>query len=64
MVVSGVLILALPVVLGANALWLAMPITELLVAIYTVCGHEKIYKDPACRRGPALRLSIKWQDLR
>ena len=41
LVVSGVLILALPVVLGANALWLAMPITELLVAIYTVAAMKK-----------------------
>ena len=44
LVVSGVLILALPVVLGANALWLAMPITELLVAIYTVAAMKKYTK--------------------
>lgn len=34
LVISGILILALPVVAGADALWLAMPITELVVAIY------------------------------
>ena len=44
LVVSGVLILALPAVLGANALWLAMPITELLVAIYTVAAMKKYTK--------------------
>lgn len=44
LVVSGVLILALPVVLGADALWLAMPITELLVAIYTVAAMKKYTK--------------------
>lgn len=38
------MILALPVVLGANALWLAMPITELLVAIYTVAAMKKYTK--------------------
>lgn len=44
LVVSGALILALPAVLGANALWLAMPITELLVAIYTVAAMKKYTK--------------------
>ena len=33
-VISGILILILPVAMGANAIWFAMPITELLVAIY------------------------------
>lgn len=33
-VISGILILILPTVMGANAIWFAMPITELLVAIY------------------------------
>ena len=36
LVISGVLILALPVVLGPDSLWLAMPITEFVVAIYVV----------------------------
>lgn len=33
-VISGILILILPAAMGANAIWFAMPITELLVAIY------------------------------
>ena len=37
LVISGILILILPVVAGANAVWFAMPITELLTAIYVVC---------------------------
>ena len=35
-VVSGILICILPAVAGADAIWLAMPITELLVAIYII----------------------------
>ncbi len=34
LVISGILILILPVLLGADSLWLAMPITELVVAVY------------------------------
>lgn len=34
LVISGLLILLLPAVLGAQTLWFAMPITELLVAVY------------------------------
>lgn len=37
LVVSNILILLLPEAFGGNALWFAMPITELLVAIYVVC---------------------------
>ena len=33
-VISGILICILPAVIGANAIWFAMPVTELLVAIY------------------------------
>lgn len=33
-VVSGVLIYILPVVAGAGAIWFAMSVTELLVAVY------------------------------
>ncbi len=32
--VSGVLIYILPVVAGAGAIWFAMSVTELLVAVY------------------------------
>ncbi|MDE7047437.1 MAG: multidrug transporter MatE [Lachnospiraceae bacterium] len=35
-VVSGLLICILPVAAGADAIWFAMPITELLVAIYVI----------------------------
>ena len=34
--VSGMLIYILPAVAGANAVWFAMPITELLVAVYVI----------------------------
>ena len=34
LVISGILILLLPVVVSADALWLAMPVTELLVICY------------------------------
>lgn len=33
-VISGILISILPAVVGTNAIWFAMPITELLVAVY------------------------------
>lgn len=33
-VISGILIRILPAVVGADAIWFAMPVTELLVAIY------------------------------
>ncbi len=35
-VVSGMLIYILPAVAGADAVWFAMPVTELLVAVYVV----------------------------
>lgn len=35
-IISGVLIYLLPVVIGADAIWFAMPITELVVGIYVV----------------------------
>ena len=36
LVISGILILILPAVAGANSLWLAMLITELAVMFYAV----------------------------
>lgn len=36
LVISGILILVLPVIARADALWFAMPITELLVMFYAV----------------------------
>lgn len=37
LVISGILILALPAIAGANSIWFAMPLTELLVAVFVVC---------------------------
>ena len=39
--ISGVLIMLLPLVAGADALWFAMPITELLVAVYAAATIRK-----------------------
>lgn len=36
LVISGILILLLPALVGADALWFAMPITELFTAVYAV----------------------------
>ncbi len=44
LVISGVLILALPVAVSADALWFAMPITELLTAMYTTWAIRKYTK--------------------
>lgn len=37
LVISGILILLLPAIAGADSIWFAMPLTELLVAVYVVC---------------------------
>ena len=34
LVISGILIMVLPVLTGADSLWFAMPVTELLIMIY------------------------------
>lgn len=44
-VVSGMLICILPAVAGADAVWLAMPVTELLVAVYVVLKMVRYTKD-------------------
>ena len=41
LVISGALILALPVLAGADAIWLSMPITELAVALYAVAAMRR-----------------------
>ncbi len=41
LVVSGVLMMALPLLLGADSLWLTMPITELAVMIYAAAVLRK-----------------------
>lgn len=44
LVISGILILLLPVLAGETSLWLAMPITELIVMIYVVARIRKYTK--------------------
>ena len=41
LVVSGILILVLPVLAGESSLWFAMPITELLTAAYAAAAMRK-----------------------
>ena len=41
LVISGALILILPAVAGADSLWLAMPITELLTAVYAAAAIRR-----------------------
>lgn len=55
-IVSGILIMLLPIVAGANSIWFAMPITELLVAIYAVfmmSKYTKALSKPANPKCPA-----------
>ena len=44
LVISGILILVLPLTAGADALWLAMPITELVVAGYVAVKMRRSVK--------------------
>lgn len=41
LVISGALILALPAVAGPDAIWFAMPVTELLTAVYTALAIRR-----------------------
>lgn len=41
LVVSGLLILLLPAVAGAETVWLAMPVTEAVTAVYVVCMMKR-----------------------
>ena len=41
---SGIMIMVLPVIAGADFLWFAMPITELLVMFYTAGAMRKYTK--------------------
>lgn len=43
-VVSGVFIYLLPVLAGGDAVWFAMPLTELIVAVYVVINMRKCTK--------------------
>lgn len=49
-VISGILISILPAVAGANAIWFAMPITELLVAIYVTMRMAQYTKAVSVER--------------
>ena len=44
LVISGILIMVLPVVTGKSSLWFAMPVTELLVMLYAVAAIRKYTK--------------------
>ena len=44
LVISGILILLLPVLTGPDSLWFAMPVTELLTAVYTVFAIRRYTK--------------------
>lgn len=44
LVISGALILLLPVAAGADSLWLARPITELVVSVYVALNIRKYTK--------------------
>lgn len=46
LVISGILIMVLPALVNADAIWFAMPVTELLVMLYAasmIRGPVKIY---------------------
>lgn len=45
LVISGILILALPLLFGAESLWLAMPVTEVLVMFYAAARIKKYTAD-------------------
>ena len=51
LVISGILILALPVLVRADAIWFAMPVTELLVMVYAALTMRACTK--ALPQGPA-----------
>ena len=55
-IVSGILIMLLPIVTGANSIWFAMPITELLVAVYAVFMMSQYTK--ALTKGAFKRKSL------
>ena len=45
-VISGVLIFLLPVMAEANSIWFAMPITELIVAVFVAAMMRRYQKQP------------------
>lgn len=44
LVISGILIIVLPILISADAIWFAMPVTELLVMIYATATIRKYTK--------------------
>lgn len=44
--ISGLLIYLLPVVAGADSIWFAMPITELVVAVFVAVMMRRCQKQP------------------
>ena len=44
LVISGVLIMALPAAIGADAVWYAMPVTEVLVAVFAAAAVHRCTK--------------------
>lgn len=44
--VYGILIYLLPVIAGASSIWFAMPITELIVAVFTAVMMRRCQKQP------------------
>lgn len=55
-IVSGILIMLLPIIAGASSIWFAMPITELLVAVYAVFMMSQYTK--ALTKGAFKRKSL------
>ena len=35
-IISGILVFAMPALLGADSIWFVMPLTEMIVAIYVI----------------------------
>ena len=55
-IVSGILIMLLPIIAGTSSIWFAMPITELLVAVYAVFMMSQYTK--ALTKGAFKRKSL------
>ena len=53
LVISGLLIYILPIVFSAGALWFAMPLTELIVAVYAIYMMVKFTKEFMLRKKKA-----------
>ena len=45
-IISGILIFLLPVFAGADSIWFAMPITELVVAVFVAAMMQRYQKQP------------------